>query len=889
MTNNSEIITARINLPREPWFLRSRARLYSVLLLALAIPAIALSAFVAIDVKSELRTQSEKENELVAAMVARSAREQFNGLELYVSSYADRIKFSEAVRDRDTLFVLRVMRQMLEGNPLVSRVFCADTTGVLWIDTPADPSVHGVNFSHRDWFRGVSGGDKVYTSEIYRRSALGQPYTIAVAGRVSDPAGRYCGILAAQVTIADLASWFLDMRLPKQGTVTLVDQRGHWIDNRGNGIEPDRLPDTTAFAQVLMGMSSHGEAHDPRTGSASLIDIVPVAATGWTVVAIRPLNAVYSPIRALQRTILFYFAIGLIGMIVIGSSMYRTLGGYHEERNKAQERLQRAYGDVEDRVRQRTADLVSANAELGRLVAIIESSSEGIGSSGFDGFITSWNPAAEKIYGYLRDEIVGQSSKILLPEDRANETAGILQRIAAGESVPPFETVRRRKDGRLIHVSLAYSPVRDDRGRISGVSVVSRDITREKVAEEQAKRLETERAELLDRLQMTLDRMPIGCVLNDTDFRFTYWNPAAERIFGYTLEEVRGKHPFGVITPESSQAQVAKVFRQLAEGGRDVDAVGENVTKDGRRITCIWNNTSLRDVDGRFLGIISMCQDVTERNKAEERMRIYATALAQSNRELQDFAFVASHDLQEPLRKIAAFGERLKESADGAMDDESREYLARMLKAAGRMQTLIHDLLDFSRVATRAQPFAPTDLRSVAAEVMSDLEARIEQTGGRVKIGELPTIDADQIQMRQLLQNLIANALKFHQRDVAPVVTVTVRVLPAGETGGSDSCQLIVEDNGIGFEQKYADRIFTPFQRLHGRNEFEGTGMGLAICRKIAERHHGSITAISTPGVGSSFIVTLPTKQPDAGSTLWTQPGSPSASSWPMTIPTTAS
>lgn len=889
MTNSSEIITARIDLPREPWFLRSRARLYSVLLFALAIPAIALSAFVAIDVKSELRAQSEKENGLVAAMVARSVREQFNGLQLYVRSYADRIKFSEAVRDRDTLFVHQVLTQMVAGNPLVSRIFCTDTTGVLWIDTPADPSVHGVNFSHRDWFRGVSGGDKVYTSEIYRRSALGQPYTIAVAGRVYDPSGRYCGILVAQVTIADLASWFLDMRLPKQGTVTLVDPRGHWLDNCGNGIDPDRLIDTMAFAQALTGTSSRGEAHDPRNGSASVIDIVPIAASGWSVVAIRPLDTIYSPIRALQRTILFYFALGLIGMIVIGTSMYRTLRAYHDERNRAQEKLQRAYGEVEDRVRQRTADLVSANVELTRLAAIVESSSDGIGSLGFDGKITSWNPAAEWIYGYQRDEIVGQPATILLPEDRRNETASILQKIAAGGTVPRLETVRRRKDGRLIHVSLAYSPVRDDRGQISGVSVVSRDITREKVAEEQAKRLEAERSELLDRLQMTLDRMPIGCILNDTEFRFTYWNPAAERIFGYTLAEVKGRHPFGLITPESSQTHVADVFRQLAEGGRDVDAVGENMTKDGRRITCVWNNTSLRDSDGRFLGIISMCQDVTERNKAEERMRLYAAALAQNNRELQDFAFVASHDLQEPLRKIAAFGDRLKESADGAMDDESREYLDRMLNAAGRMQTLIRDLLDFSRVATRAQPFVPTDLRSVAAEVVSDLETRIEQTGGRVTVGELPTIDADQIQMRQLLQNLIANALKFHRRDVAPIVTVTAQVLPAAEPGDCDSCQLIVEDNGIGFEQKYADRIFTPFQRLHGRNEFEGTGMGLAICRKIAERHHGSITAVSTPSVGSSFIVTLPTKQTDVGSTLWTQPGSPSTSSWPMTIPTNAS
>jgi light-regulated signal transduction histidine kinase (bacteriophytochrome) len=261
---------------------------------------------------------------------------------------------------------------------------------------------------------------------------------------------------------------------------------------------------------------------------------------------------------------------------------------------------------------------------------------------------------------------------------------------------------------------------------------------------------------------------------------------------------------------------------------------------------------------------------------------VYAAALAQNNRELQDFAFVASHDLQEPLRKISAFGKRLEESSLDVLSEESRDYLDRMQQAAQRMQTLMSDLLDFSRITTRAQPFASTDLNSILSEVLSDLETRIEQTGGRVEAGVLPVIDADHVQMRQLLQNLIANALKFHRKDLAPVIRLSATV-----TG--NSCELSVEDNGIGFEQKYLDRIFTPFQRLHGRHEYEGTGMGLAICRKIVERHGGSITAISTPGNGSSFIVTMPIRQSEAGSALWTQRDGPSASSWPTTTQTTAS
>jgi signal transduction histidine kinase len=241
------------------------------------------------------------------------------------------------------------------------------------------------------------------------------------------------------------------------------------------------------------------------------------------------------------------------------------------------------------------------------------------------------------------------------------------------------------------------------------------------------------------------------------------------------------------------------------------------------------------------------------------------TELERSNRELQDFAFVASHDLQEPLRKIQAFGDRLRTVQGPKFDDQGRDYLDRMHSAAERMHTLINDLLTFSRVTTKAQPFEPTDLNKIAKDVVSDLETTIEESGGEVSLGNLPTIDADAVQMRQLLQNLIANALKFKKADTKPTVEVSSEVedtsLSVSGGNGSRSVSIFVKDNGIGFDEKYLDRIFTPFQRLHGRNEYEGTGIGLAVCRKIVERHGGTLTAKSTPGEGAIFIAILPLTQ----------------------------
>ncbi len=260
--------------------------------------------------------------------------------------------------------------------------------------------------------------------------------------------------------------------------------------------------------------------------------------------------------------------------------------------------------------------------------------------------------------------------------------------------------------------------------------------------------------------------------------------------------------------------------------------------------------------------------DITDLKKSEialrssqEKLRQFTVQLERSNRELQDFAYVASHDLQEPLRKIVVFGERLKEKNAESFGPESRDYLDRMQKAAGRMQVLINELLSFSRVTTKAQPFKAVNLAEVAAGVVDDLEGRIELVKGRVEVGALPVIDAEPVQMRQLLQNLIGNALKFRRPEAPPVVKVAAEIISGPATPDIKFCRLTVSDNCIGFDEKYVDRIFNVFQRLHTRNEYEGTGMGLAIVRKIALYHDGDITAKSKPGEGSTFILTVPVAQ----------------------------
>lgn len=299
-----------------------------------------------------------------------------------------------------------------------------------------------------------------------------------------------------------------------------------------------------------------------------------------------------------------------------------------------------------------------------------------------------------------------------------------------------------------------------------------------------------------------------------------------------------------------------------------------NVENTQRRVAQVAlrevNETLERRVDERteeLSAANSRLQDeVSERAQAQRELRAFTHKLEESNRELQSFASVAAHDLQEPLRKVQAFGDRLKSKYAETLGDQGRDYLERMQDASGRMGTLINDLLSYSRVTTKAQPFIPVNMNEITAEVINDLEIRIEELNGKVEVDELPTIFADTLQMRQLMQNLIGNGLKYHKDDEPPLVKVSAELVRSsidvqGQLVSVDMCRMTVSDNGIGFEEKYADRIFGIFQRLHTRTDYDGTGVGLAICRKIADRHGGTIDAYSEPGKGSRFVVTLPVKQ----------------------------
>lgn len=480
----------------------------------------------------------------------------------------------------------------------------------------------------------------------------------------------------------------------------------------------------------------------------------------------------------------------------------------------------------------------------------------------------NFTPELDTIYGVEPGTIVAYEDwrRRVHPADIERVEAACREAVARRE---PFDLEFRicHSSGRLRWINTKGSAICDRDGNPVRLLGVNLDVTDRKEADGAIRRSENRYRELVQSANSAIIRWK-------KDGTIAFFNEYAQNFFGYREEEAIGGN-VRMLMPgeESSDAGVINLVEEIVKHPEcHLQHINENIRRDGSLVWMAWTNRAMFDEDGNLTEILAVGTDITDRKRMEEELRqsrdelefrvrertaeleSYMKRLTESNQALRDFASIASHDMQEPLRKVTFFGDQIKRKYGDSLGETGLDYLDRMLNAAERMRSLLHSLLDYSRVTTTVEPFGDVDLSGLVREVLSDLEARIENTGGVVEIGNLPFIHADPIQMRQLFQNLIGNALKFHREGERPLVKVQCRE--------SDRyLRISVEDNGIGFDEVYCDRIFAPFHRLHGRSAYEGTGMGLAICRKIVERHGGTITAKSVPGQGSTFLITLPAEQ----------------------------
>lgn len=340
------------------------------------------------------------------------------------------------------------------------------------------------------------------------------------------------------------------------------------------------------------------------------------------------------------------------------------------------------------------------------------------------------------------------------------------------------------------------------------------------------------------------EQCPVGLAVLGLDRRLVKANAAFVGMLGYSQAQIAGRALADLLPPAEGKDAEALIGR-LSRGEDGSVAVESRFQKrDGAVFWGALSAALIRDANGEGLRLVAVLRDISLRKKAE-------ADLLRSNAELELYASIAAHDLQEPVRKILTYGEILGKMSV-ALPADGRTALEKSRSAALRMKELIDDLLEYARVNAVRRPSSPVDLNVVLKEVLEELSAPLAASSGQVEVGPLPVVDADALQMRQLFRNLLANAIKFTEPGRPPRVTVSAEILGGGQA------RLEVKDEGIGFDEKYLDRIFRPFQRVCDKNVYPGSGIGLAICQGVVQRHGGSITARSAPGKGASFRVVLP-------------------------------
>ncbi|RFS13326.1 PAS domain-containing sensor histidine kinase [Emticicia sp. C21] len=504
-----------------------------------------------------------------------------------------------------------------------------------------------------------------------------------------------------------------------------------------------------------------------------------------------------------------------------------------------------------------------------------------------NGIIENWNKGAEKIKGYAASEIIGRSfSTFYTQQDRDNRLPERLLQQATNTGKAVQEGWRVRKDGSLFWASIVITAVHNEENEVIGFSKVTHDLTEKKIAEEKIKiyahELEEKNRALEqanhnlkkseERYHLMVEEVQEYAILYlNREGIIENWNQGAEKIKGYKAEEIIGKSFSNFYTKQDREDNLPqKLLQQAVTTGKAIQQ-GWRVRKDGSLFWASVVITAVHNEENEVIGFSKVTHDLTEKKKADDRIKANTQELEQKNKELerintelQSFAYVASHDLQEPLRKIQTFSGRLLEKEPDHLSEVGKDYLERIRKSIVRMQALIEDLLAYSRTNIVERVFKKTDLSGLINEVKEELKESIAEKKATIEVETTCEVEVIQFQFKQLIGNLIGNSLKFSKPDIPPYIQIKSFLTDHKAVGSlplltqQKYCHVTIQDNGIGFEQEYTDRIFEVFQRLHGKSEYKGTGIGLAIVKKIVENHNGFITASSVVNHGATFDIFLP-------------------------------
>ena len=513
------------------------------------------------------------------------------------------------------------------------------------------------------------------------------------------------------------------------------------------------------------------------------------------------------------------------------------------ERKQTELELKRHKENLEMLVQERTKELQESHSQLSRAEQIGE-----IGSWEWripENRVT-WSDGLYKLFGLLPQEFGATYESYLEqfhPEDREHVRQVVNNTLQVG-GVFEFESRIFCKDGQIRHLHTRGETLSDELGQTLRILGIAIDITERKQAEKHI----AYQAQLLANVNDAI-------VGSDEQYRLTAWNAGAESLYGWKAEEVLGQNGIELLRTEWTQEEANAMRHKIAQLGR-WRGEATQLHKDGTRIPVEVSSIALRDESGKITGYVSVNRDITERKQAEAAVQRMTQDLLRSNAELEQFAYVASHDLQEPLRMVSSYMQLLSKRYQGKLDSDADEFIAFAVDGSKRMQNLINDLLTYSRLGTRGEPMVLISCEKVLDAALMNLQLAIEESHTTITRELLPTAFCDPMQLAQVFQNLLGNSIKF-RGPRAPHIHISAK-------RQESEWIFSVRDNGIGLDPKFRERIFDIFQRLHDRASYPGTGIGLAICKRIIQRHNGRIWVESQPGKGSTFYFTLPARATDA-------------------------
>jgi PAS domain S-box-containing protein len=504
--------------------------------------------------------------------------------------------------------------------------------------------------------------------------------------------------------------------------------------------------------------------------------------------------------------------------------------------------------------------------QLEKLASIVETTADAVVSLDRDLRIELWNRSAEQMYGFRMDDVRGKMLTQVFAENGApQEIQDALDRMLREKKGFSSTMKRRTAAGKTISVAYTLTPVIGSDGSLLSVSELSRDITQQMESERRL-RLSEERFRTLvssvrDYAMISLDRD--GCI--------TAWNEGATAMHGYTEEEMIGKHFSLFFTEEDRKLKEPERLISEAVAHSRASDEGYRMKRSGEKFWASVVINCIRNRKNEVFGFSHITRDLTETKRKDDEIREYTRRLEQKNielekknRELASFAYVSSHDLQEPLRKIQTFADRILDTEEDNLSGAGRDYFRRIESSAGRMQQLIRDLLDYSSLNSPREKLQMHELNDILDEVTSEFKDRIRELHAEIHVENLCKIPVMSFQFRQLMGNLISNSLKFCSPSRPPQIRIRSEMVNCDAvhvripTEAKQFCHIIYSDNGIGFEPRFNQQIFEVFQRLHGQEKYPGTGIGLAICKKIVENHNGVIEASGKPEEGATFHIYLP-------------------------------